>query len=408
MRARPRSTLLLARDRLRNRGRARVSRRTLAGRSQSRTSPSARFSSRAARSHGTRRPESRAGLLMWLAGFTWFLGTAFEPALYLHRGPLVHLLLAYPSGRSPNRLARVVVAVAYVDAAIEPLARNDWLSLALAAAVAAAASHTFRGRRAQAARRPRSASGRLLSTPGRSRSPPRSSGGRRPARGRGPRDLRDRDRVHGRVLAVELMRGPGRTPSSRASSSTSALRRGGTLRGKLARALGDPSLVVGYRLPETESSWTIRAAGRAAAARLGEDGDADRRPRRAARGARPRRGAPRRPAARRVRRRRGAARGRERASAGRGAGARRELEASRRRIVEAADAQRRRLEEELRRGAEHAPRERRRPARRGTRRLAAADGDSIATLETELDDARRELREFAHGVHPAVLDRAAG
>src|SRR6185295_2050444 len=58
-----------------------------------------------------RRPQSRVGVLMSLAGFTWFLGTAFEPALFLHRGPLVHLLLSYPTGRLPTRLARVVAAV---------------------------------------------------------------------------------------------------------------------------------------------------------------------------------------------------------------------------------------------------------------------------------------------------------
>jgi signal transduction histidine kinase len=80
-----------------------------------------------------------------------------------------------------------------------------------------------------------------------------------------------------------------------------------------------------------------------------------------------------------------------------------ELEASRRRIVEAADAQRRRLEQELRLGAE------RRldvvggllaEARAGA---ASGDGNLIATLEAELADARRELQEFAHGIHPAAL-----
>jgi signal transduction histidine kinase len=80
-----------------------------------------------------------------------------------------------------------------------------------------------------------------------------------------------------------------------------------------------------------------------------------------------------------------------------------ELDASRRRIVEAGDAQRRRLEEELRLGAE--------------RRLdvvaalltevrttnSTPDGDAIEALEANLDAARQELREFAHGVHPAAL-----
>ena len=104
-----------------------------------------------------RRPASRVGALMSLAGFTWFLGTLFAPALFLHRGPLVHLHLSYPTGRLPTRLARGVVAVAYVDAAIEPLAKNDALTLALSGAVALAAFQVFRGTsgpRAKPAARP--------------------------------------------------------------------------------------------------------------------------------------------------------------------------------------------------------------------------------------------------------------
>ena len=67
----------------------------------------------------TRRPASRVGSLMSLAGFTWFLGTLVPAALYLHRGPLVHLHLSYPTGRIP-RLALAVVVAAYVDAALRP------------------------------------------------------------------------------------------------------------------------------------------------------------------------------------------------------------------------------------------------------------------------------------------------
>ena len=55
------------------------------------------------------------GALMALAGVTWFLGTLFAPALYLHRGPLVHLHLSYPTGRlRPGSPARSCAA--YVDA----------------------------------------------------------------------------------------------------------------------------------------------------------------------------------------------------------------------------------------------------------------------------------------------------
>src|SRR5512132_4263638 len=46
-----------------------------------------------------RRPESRVGPAMGLAGTTWFLGNVAAPLLYLHRGPLVQLHLSYPTGR---------------------------------------------------------------------------------------------------------------------------------------------------------------------------------------------------------------------------------------------------------------------------------------------------------------------
>ena len=58
----------------------------------------------------SRRPESRSGALMTATGFAWFagnfatsgvaaIGWLSEQALYLHRGPLIHLVLSYPSGR---------------------------------------------------------------------------------------------------------------------------------------------------------------------------------------------------------------------------------------------------------------------------------------------------------------------
>ena len=92
-----------------------------------------------------RRPRSRVGLLMTAGGLTWFLGTLAAPALFLHRGPLVHLHLSYPTGRVPTRFAGAVVAVAYVVAVLEPLARNDALTLALSGLVAVAAVQVFLG-----------------------------------------------------------------------------------------------------------------------------------------------------------------------------------------------------------------------------------------------------------------------
>ena len=72
-----------------------------------------------------------------------------------------------------------------------------------------------------------------------------------------------------------------------------------------------------------------------------------------------------------------------------------EVEASRRRIVEASDEQRGRLERELREGAE------RRLAR--VAELLADSGEPLADVRAGLGAARAELREFARGMHPATL-----
>jgi hypothetical protein len=64
-----------------------------------------------------RKPALRFGPLMAAAGAAWFLGTFATAALYLHRGPLVHALLSYPTGRLSRPLARAVVVAAYVDGA---------------------------------------------------------------------------------------------------------------------------------------------------------------------------------------------------------------------------------------------------------------------------------------------------
>jgi len=353
-----------------------------------------------------RRPESRVGVLMWLAGVTWFLGTAFEPALYLHRGPLVEILLSYPTGRLPSRLARAVVVGGYVDAAIEPLARSDWLTLALSAAVGAAAVNTLR-----------TATGAIRKAAG--------VGLAAAVAYAGALALSAVDRLAGWdphtdaalwtyeiviasaavVLTVDLIRAPwaGRVVTGLVVD-LGAPRESAMLRTRLARALGDPSLVVGYRLRATgalvdEAGRPVQspAAGSGRAVTTIEDrGEqvavlvhdeallADPKLLEAV------------AAAARLAVANATLQAETRARAD-------EIEASRRRIVEAADSQRRRLERELRLGAE------RRLDRVATllgearTKFKAVDSVPIRTLDTELGEARRELREFAQGVHPAAL-----
>ena len=64
---------------------------------------------------GGRRPRTIA-LLLEATGFAWLLGALVPSMLDLYRGPLVHLLLSYPTGRINGRLARVVVLAAYLSA----------------------------------------------------------------------------------------------------------------------------------------------------------------------------------------------------------------------------------------------------------------------------------------------------
>jgi signal transduction histidine kinase len=102
-----------------------------------------------------RRRESRSGLLMAITGFSWFFGNfanvgvgpidwAASHATYLYLGPLVHLLIAYPSGRLSSQLTRGAAAVSYVTA-ITPIWRNEVATIVLAALLVAVCAHAYLG-----------------------------------------------------------------------------------------------------------------------------------------------------------------------------------------------------------------------------------------------------------------------
>jgi signal transduction histidine kinase len=72
-----------------------------------------------------------AGWLMILTGLTWFAG--LTPAtLYWHRGPLVHLLIAFSGWRPRSRLDWSGVVVGYVAAASPAIWANDRVTAVLA------------------------------------------------------------------------------------------------------------------------------------------------------------------------------------------------------------------------------------------------------------------------------------
>jgi len=85
----------------------------------------------------------RIGLVMATAGVAWFLGYLAPALVFLHRGPMVHLHISYPTGRLRRPLAVLTVVGAYLAAAFDAIARNPWLTAGLASLVVAAAGDLF-------------------------------------------------------------------------------------------------------------------------------------------------------------------------------------------------------------------------------------------------------------------------
>lgn len=78
-------------------------------------------------------------------GAAWLLGDMGGALVFVHRGPLIHLLLAYPRGMPHRRATRIVVLAAYIDGVGYPLGGVDAVTVALALlAVAAALSGYLR------------------------------------------------------------------------------------------------------------------------------------------------------------------------------------------------------------------------------------------------------------------------
>jgi signal transduction histidine kinase len=96
----------------------------------------------------SRRPQSGVGPLLALTGFAWFCGTLAgsrigvvaavgAALLFLHRGPLCHAIIGYPGGRPSSRASMIAVLGCYVYAAVVPLARSYVLTIGVAVVVLA-------------------------------------------------------------------------------------------------------------------------------------------------------------------------------------------------------------------------------------------------------------------------------
>jgi len=365
-----------------------------------------------------RRPQSRAGPLMAATGFTWFLGNFGDVGMaavawvaahlvYLHRGPLVQLVLTYPSGRASSRLAKATVVVGYAAAVITPIWDSEVATILLAALLTGVCARDYvravgRARRACRAALQAvtglsvvlvgTAAARLLLPEGEVS---------------GPVLL-----IYGAtlcVLAGWLLAGLLVAPWDRAAVTDLVVELGeartATIRGALSRALGDPSLEIGYWLPNRGAF--VDAAGRML---LLPDPGSERSVTVVEREGQPVAVLLHDPA---VLADPGLLEAVASAAQLAASHARLqaevhtrvlELQASRRRILAARDNERRRLEHRLREGAERRLAQLADTLRR-SRRSASGQRtrEQIARAQAQLAPTLEELRRLAHGLHPGVL-----
>lgn len=366
----------------------------------------------------SRRPESRSGPLLTATGFSWFLGNfanaGFTPvdwlgahALYVYRGPLVHLLVTYPSGRLVSRLDRAAVAVGYSAALVTPVWRSE-IATALLAPLLVAVCVRLYVQAVGPARRARllalwaaaglglvlagGAAARLALPAGDANEPSLLALEATLCALAGALVAGFLYPAWGRITVTDLVVELGES-------------RSGTLRDELARALGDPTLDVGYWLPSedafvdseghpfalpdpgSERVVTMIEGGAGPIAALVHDPAVLNDP-----GLRE---------AVSFATRLAAANARLQAEVRAQVAA---LRASRRRILEAGDEERRRLERRLREGAEERLE---RLAEQLRRARLSAGGDAarerIDATEAQLERALDELRRLAQGLHPRAL-----
>ena len=358
----------------------------------------------------------RIALLFLATGLAWLLGTLAgsdvaalssvgAALLYVHRGPLAQLILAYPTGRLHSRLDRAVVVAAYADGLVVPLAQNDVLTIVLVGSVVAAGAVGLRGlppdlrlARALATAAAALAGGVLVLGSA--------------ARLAGATSLSNTTLlvvyeatlvIAAIVLAAGLLvRRPERAVVTDLVVELGTNQRSGTLRDALARAYADPTLELGYwlggsyvdgegrtmTLPPAGGDRAVTLVerdGRPVAALIHDAAITDDPELAAAVGA-----------AARLTESNARLQAELRAQL-------EELAASRRRALQAGDAQRSRLERRLNRAADLHLAGMRAALARAQRAAPPEAASALAVAVSELDEAVVEMHELARGIHPHTL-----
>ena len=190
------------------------------------------------------------GWLLAAIGFCWFVGNLSPMLLYLHRGPLVHLLVTYPEWRPRSRPALAAVAAGYAAAVIAPIWRSEGMALVLATALVTFTAVQLRAATGRARRDRRTAlqAAIILAT---------AIGGGSLVRLAFPAG----DAVEPALLAYQgalcwiavLLAARARPPRAAAVANLVVELEdnpSGTLRDALAETLGDPTLQIGYWSPD--------------------------------------------------------------------------------------------------------------------------------------------------------------
>ncbi|MGN9845485.1 sensor histidine kinase [Nonomuraea sp. H19] len=186
-------------------------------------------------------PLSRgAAALLIVSGFAWFAGNLGPAFWYWHRGPMVHLLLAFPGWRPASRLRWVVIAAGYVTALAQPIWSSPAADVVLVTALLLLRVHTAAGRRERVAARATAAFALIVYGAAATRLI-------FPA-GDAAAFVTLAYQAVVACIAVALTRTARRRDDEAVTDLVVELtqRGSGTLRDALADALGDPGLHVGY------------------------------------------------------------------------------------------------------------------------------------------------------------------
>jgi len=208
-----------------------------------------------------RRPASLIGPLLVATGLLWFAGDVSSALVFAYRGPLLALVLTYPGGRPHGRAQTIAVVAACVAAAIPAVWRSEPLAIALSlAAVAVAGFH----RRGTAGRQRRERTAALRATVALAGLLAGTAALRLAVATPTMTDVSLAIFELGVcLLAVALLIGLLREPWARVRATDLVVEladtRSGAVRDALARALGDPSLELAFALGD----GYVDAAGRA-------------------------------------------------------------------------------------------------------------------------------------------------